>query len=83
MSKECPAKSGKPLSDMTVSEIRACMSRSLPALGAQMGSSYRDAVELCLSGNLEPRFGDANTANEKVVRAFFIRVLKRLSNARV
>ena len=83
MSKECPAESGVPLAQMTAADIRACMLRSLPALGAQMGSSYRDAVHLCLSGALAPGSGDNDDAGERLSRSFFTGVLKRLGSCRV
>ena len=83
MSKECPEESGVPLAQMTAADIRACMLRSLPALGAQMGSSYRDAVHLCLSGALAPVSGGGDDAGERLSRSFFTGVLKRLGSCRV
>ena len=83
MSKECPAESGVPLAQMTAADIRACMLRSMPALGAQMGSSYRDAVHLCLSGALGPASGDHDDAGERLSRSFFTGVLKRLGRCKV
>ncbi|KAL5313094.1 hypothetical protein ACEPPN_019521 [Leptodophora sp. 'Broadleaf-Isolate-01'] len=70
---------GRPAKDMTLFEIRAFLLDSLPVLGSQMGSSFRDAVYVCLTGDFgvpEDKDGAA------LARAFFAKVLKKLSYCR-
>lgn len=81
LSKEIPEESGRPLEEMTPEEIRRWIEDSIPALGAQMGSAYRDAVETCIKGNFGGRSEDKD--GDALARAFFARVLKRLSYCRV
>ena len=81
LSKEIPEESGRPLEEMTPVEIRRWIEDSIPALGAQMGSAYRDAVEACIQGNFGGRNEDKD--GDALARAFFARVLKRLSHCGV
>ena len=79
--REIPEESGRTLEEMTPEEIRRWIEDSIPALGAQMGSAYRDAVETCIKGNVGGRNEDKD--GDALARAFFARVLKRLSHCRV
>ena len=81
LSTDIPEAAGKPLEDMKPEEVRQEIENAIPALGAQMGSSYRDAVEACIKGD----FGTAthDDDGEALARAFFARVLKRLSHCKL
>ena len=81
LSADIPAASGRTLEEMKPEEIRREIENSIPALGAQMGSSYRDAVAACIKGD----FGAAADQDdgEALARIFFARVLKQLAHSRV
>ena len=80
LSREIPETTGRSLEEMTLVEVRQWIQDSIPALGAQMGSSYRDAVETCIKGT----FGSVKEEDgEALARSFLARVLKRLSQCRV
>ena len=82
LSTDVPEATGKPLQYMTPGEIRTEIENSIPALGAQMGSSYRDAVEACIKGDFGAVANDDDDG-ETLARMFFARVLKRLIYCKV
>lgn len=55
-------------------------SRYMDAVGSAMGSSYRGAVQVCLTGNFDVQPGDNGV---DLSRKFFAKVLQKLSNCRV
>ena len=81
LSADIPTATGRTLEEMKPEEIRREIETSIPALGAQMGSSYRDAVAACIKGD----FGAAADQDdgEALARIFFASVLKRLAYSRV
>ena len=69
------------LDQMTPVETRLWITDSLPALGGQMGASYKEAVEVCITSAFGTAGDEEDT--EALARAFFTKVLKRLSYCRV
>jgi hypothetical protein len=68
--------------DMTMADMKNTFldGRVMDAVGGAMGSSYRGAVQVCLTGNFDVQPGDNGV---DLSRKFFAKVLQKLSNCRV